>query len=297
MKLGFILLVHRDPDQVVRLLDRLDDADSTFVVHVGRARPDIYETLRERLAGRPNISFLPRRRVRWGSWAIAASLLSGLEALGEVAPDVDYVLNLSGQDYPLKSPAAMRAQLASQPGRSYLDHFAVPVADGAGSLDWSRQRGGLDRIEYWHYHTYRRRIRLPSPLLPLPRAPRRFPEGLRPYGGQGWWCLSRDVVDYVTDFLRRRPDVVRFFRRADVPDELLFHTVVLNSPLRETVVNDDLRHVVWKPGVSHPEVLTSADFPAFVGGGDLFARKFDVRVDAEVLDRIDRELLGRPNDR
>lgn len=294
MKLGFILLVHKDVDQVARLVDRLDDPDSTFVVHVGFATPDVSEPLRARLGDRPNVSFLPRRRIHWGGWAITAVLLEGIAALAELAPDAEYLLDLSGQDYPLKSNDAMRAYLAEQEGRSFLDHFRVPVEDGAGSLDWSLQRGGLDRIEFWHFHAYRRHLRVPGRFLRLKRGPRRFPAGLEPHGGQAWWCLTAEAARYVREYLQERPDVLRFFRTVDVPDELLFQTVLLSSPLRESIVNDDLRHVVWKPGISHPELLTTADLPELERGNDFFGRKFDAGVDAEVLDEIDRRLLGVP---
>jgi Core-2/I-Branching enzyme len=292
MKLGFILLVHRDPDQVERLVDRLDDPDSTVVVHVGHAKPDVYDALTQRLAARPNVSFLRRRRIHWGGFGIASALLDGLETLAERAPDAEYVLNLSGQDYPLKSNDAMRSHLAEHAGATFLDHFRIPVADGEGSLDWSLQRGGLDRIQYWHFHAYRRHLRLPGKRLRLPRGPRRFPAGLEPWGGQAWWCLSAEASAYVLRFRRERPDAVRFFRTVDVPDELLFQTILLNSPLRDSIVNDDLRHIVWKPGVSHPELLTIEDLPELERSGDLFARKFDPAVDATVLDEIDRRLLG-----
>jgi Core-2/I-Branching enzyme len=294
MKLGFILLVHRDPEQVARLVDRLDDPDSTFVVHVGRARPDAYEPIVALLDGRPNVHFLPRRRIHWGGWGISSAFLDGLDALAELAPDAEFVSNLSGQDYPLKPKDALRAHLAAHEGRSFLDHFRIPVADGEGSLDWSLQRGGLDRIEFWHFHAYRRHARFPGKFVPLPRGPRRLPAGLEPYGGQAWWTLSREAVAYIRRFLRERPDVVRFFRFADVAEELMFQTVLLSSPLRDSVVGDDLRYIVWKPGVSHPELLTSADLPALEASGDFFGRKFDAAADPEVLDEIDRRLLGAP---
>jgi hypothetical protein len=71
---------------------------------------------------------------------------------------------------------------------------------------------------------------------------------------------------------------------------MFFHTIVMNSPLRDSVVNDELRHVDW----------TRDPLPAVFGAGDLetlrrspklFARKFDATFDAEILDLIDSELL------
>lgn len=294
MKLAFLVLVHKQPDQVARLLDRLADPDTLFFVHVGFAEPDIHDELRSRLAGRADVRFLPRRRMHWGGFSLVRVLLDGLDAMFETAPDLHYALAISGQDYPLKPNEWMRAYLREHAGMSFLDHFRMPLEEyREGSLDWTLQRGGLDRIEYWHLHRHGRHVRFPNRLVPLPRRPRRLPAGLVPYGGQAWWCLSRETLDYVRRFVRDRPDVLRFFRFVDVPDESLFQTILLNSPLADTIVNDDLRYIVWQRGVSHPDVLTKDDFPALAATDDFFGRKFDVAVDAELLDRVDAELLGR----
>ena len=65
----------------------------------------------------------------------------------------------------------------------------------------------------------------------------------------------------------------------------------MNSPLRDSVVNDELRYVDW----------TRDPMPAIFGAGDLellrrspklLARKFDSTYDAEIIDLIDSELLA-----
>lgn len=43
-----------------------------------------------------------------------------------------------------------------------------------------------------------------------------------------------------------------------------------------------------------PKTLTCYDFDALADSGKFFARKFNPSVDAEVLDRIDTDLLGAP---
>jgi hypothetical protein len=91
----------------------------------------------------------------------------------------------------------------------------------------------------------------------------------------------------------KNPALVRFFKYVDVPDEIFFQTVLLNSPYRDIIVNDNLRHIDWKdPTAGSPAVLTRSDFPALAESPKLFARKFDVRVDAGILDMIDERLLG-----
>jgi hypothetical protein len=112
---------------------------------------------------------------------------------------------------------------------------------------------------------------------------RELPYGLQPYFGSGYWTLHRTAIEYVRAFLRDHPTYQPFFEQVRVPDEMFFQTILLNSPLAGTIVNDDLRFIKW-PG---PAVLTGADLEELLAAPDLYARKFDETVDAAVLDAID----------
>ena len=89
--------------------------------------------------------------------------------------------------------------------------------------------------------------------------------------------------------MSENPDYVRFFEHVFVPDELFFQTIIMNSALRDTVVNDNLRYVDWTREPA-PAVSTRDDLTALLELGQLFARKFDETVDREVLDALDRHL-------
>jgi hypothetical protein len=68
--------------------------------------------------------------------------------------------------------------------------------------------------------------------------------------------------------------------------------VLVNSG-RFDLVDDNLRYIDYTGArKGAPRVLTTADLPLLASGRYHFARKFDLSVDREVLDRIDRELLG-----
>ena len=140
-------------------------------------------------------------------------------------------------------------------------------------------RGGLERIEDWHAITYGRR----HLALPLRR---KLPHGLAPFGGGAYWCFARPLVDYVQGFVAANPDYVRFFRHVLIPDEIFFQTLIMNSSLRETVVDDNLRYVDWSREPA-PAILEVSDLDRMLASGKLFARKFDETVDRDVLDRLD----------
>ena len=78
-----------------------------------------------------------------------------------------------------------------------------------------------------------------------------------------------------------------------MPDEIFFQTILLNSPFQRMAVNDNLRYIEWpNPDSGSPVILCKGDFGKLISSPKLFARKFDVTVDADVLDLIDQEILA-----
>jgi Core-2/I-Branching enzyme len=279
---GYILLAHHKPRQALRLIDRL--APAPVFLHIDRgADAVVHRFLAAGAGGRDHVTLLPRSRSAWASWGQVEPALTGLRAA--YALGISHALVLSGQDYPLVGQDAIDAFCRAHEGTSFMPHWALP------SDLWGR-RGGMERVRHWHRPIRRRRFRVP--------VPRALPGGLTPYGGASWFMLAHRAIGDLMRFLASRPEVARFYRHTWTPDEMFIHTALLNSPSRESVVNENLWFVRWTPNSKHPEVLTRQDGPALVaaageasstGGASrakLFARKFDGDQDAEVLDTLDR---------
>ena len=279
MRIAYIVSAYRLPDQLVRLVRRLHAPEARFAIHVDRKTDDaIYERMRSGLAGLDRVDFLERHVSHWGGFGHVEATLKGIaHAVGSGEP-FDYAVLLTGQDYPLRAPGAIAEFLSQAEGRSFMNHWRLPHPGWSG-------RGGLDRLERWHWIAYRRRLHVSLPLR------RRLPGALEPWGGGPYWCLAGPAVHYVHDFVAENPAFVRFFRHVFVPDELFFQTILMNSPLRDTVVNDNLRYLDWAREPA-PAVLELRDLPAMIASEKLFARKFDAGVDARVLDELDRVLDG-----
>lgn len=277
MRIAYVILAHQLPEQLVRLVRRLDTPSAMFLVHIDRRADEAVDrAVRAGLAGFDNVVFLRRHALYWGGFGHVRATIEGLDELYRRALPFDYVALLTGQDYPIKPVSAIERTLAQTGGRSFMAHDRLP----GGWVD------GMERITHWHS----RRIGVPRGWhlrLPLQRS---LPLRLVPYGGSSYWWLSREAVDYVRQFLAEQPGFYRFFRHVDIPDEIIFHTILMNSPLRETIVNDELRYVDWTRQPP-PAVFGANDLELLRRSPKLLARKFDLRVDSEILDLIDRELL------
>jgi len=251
--------------------------------------------------------------VEWGGWSYLQVLLEGLRTVAEEA-DPDWAIVLSGQDYPLGRPSELEDFLAREGDDAHLPD--------AWRLDSLRLNGGPHDefvLRYAYRHTrlpaggaLARRLprrlgyarEMPAsqpPLVGLRRFRTPFGPGLRCHVSADWPTLSRRALSAVLDFPKRRPDLMRLYRRSFAASESFFATVLMNDP-ELSVGTGPHRFTQFPPGAPSPRTLTSADLNAMRASGAHFARKFDPAVDAEVLDELDRlradgsgrASLGRP---
>jgi len=290
--LAYVVLAHRLPRQVRRLLQRLHHPDDVALVHVD-AKKDIepFQRELEPLLSSGQVRLAARRvRCHWGGPGHLRATLAAASQLLASGHDFSHLVLLTGQDYPIRPLPEIREFLARHAGRSFISWSLgeardVPDSERAGNERWL-WHGRPDRLVRRHYKLPRRKRPLSVPNRLMPWVPTRsLPKGLVPAQGLAYWCLSREAVAYCTEYTRTRPDVARFFRRALAADENYFQMVLLSSPLAAGLVNEDLRYLEWQEW--HPRTLTTDDLQPMLASRKLFARKFDETVDPDVLDALD----------
>jgi hypothetical protein len=301
VRIGYIILAHKQPVQVARLVSRLDGDGAAFFIHVDRrAEDEVYREFRRRLVPFSSVRFVRRHRSRWGEFGLVRATLQGISEALESRPPLDYLVLLTGQDYPIKSSGEIRSFLERADGRSFVDCNRVPCEA------WPQ---AAIRLRSWYARILGEQVLLPrrGSFRSVLRRPRRWPvylisqclpeqrrplEGYEPFTGSASWVLSRAAAQYVCEFVRRNPSFVRYFRRVFCPDEIFFQTVLANLPLWDDIVPSNLHYIDWSKGGAHPAIVTSGDLHALADSPALFARKFDPDVDGDVLDLIDERLLG-----
>lgn len=300
MAVAYLVLGHRLPEQVARLVDRLRHPEDLVWVHIdGKVDVAPFQSAVVPDQARGVVAWASRRTTcHWGGYGIVAATLDGMREVLQLRPDVTHVVVLSGQDYPIATQESVRAFFDRHANTTFMFAKAAgeprPAEDRLATNDdwwWS---GNEDHLRRWHYRLPHRWGAVPNRLTPFVPL-RRLPAGLVPHQGSAFWAMDAQTVAYVLDFLERRPDVVRFFARSYIPDENLFHMVVMSGPRAASVVQDDLHYIRWEPvHRTHPEVLRVEDAPHMLRSAKLFARKFDAALDSAVLDLLDRECAGGP---
>jgi hypothetical protein len=95
-------------------------------------------------------------------------------------------------------------------------------------------------------------------------------------------------VKYISEFMETHSRVRRFSQYTWGTDEFLITTLIMNSPFKDSVINDNFYYIDWSAGGSNPKVFTIGDLEDLKKSDKFLARKFDLRVDTAVLDGLDQ---------
>ena len=287
MTVAYLVFSHQYPDQLLRLLRTLREAsaDAPLISHHNGALDPAP------LAALGVERVLPPTRVTWGGASQLLMMLRGMRHALE-RTDFDWLVLLSGQDYPLRPLHAIERDLET----SGVDGFVegVEVAPGADDEFARRYLYRYRRVRE-PGRLVRRALRAARPRVLMRDLPgsvlvgRRATPPLPVRRGSDWLTLSRRAVAAVTGVA---PDVLDHFRRTILPTEALPHSVLYADPTLR-LSGDTRRYTRWAPGTPHPAVLGVADLEDMLASGLDFARKFDVTVDARVLDELDSVVRDR----
>ena len=310
MNLNYIILAHKNPAQVERLIQRLKYPGSRFYVHIDRNVQ--ISPYKEELSQHEHISFLKEDQREPGTWGDIGIVKATLNAMKQIVEDKrsGHCLLLSGQDYPLRTNKEINEFFEKKDNTSFISTFSLPHPN------W--KDGGYDRIEKYKInksHNRKHFLQLPSIFdkefcsretagkinflrktgrshkIPLVLKKRRFPTYLRPYGGGQWWALPMKKIKDILDFIDDHPDYLDYHRYTLLPDEIFFHSIIatLDGPVAPSVT-----YVNWdRKNTPLPVTFEKNDLEELklASCEKLFARKFDIKIDSTILDLLDQELL------
>jgi Core-2/I-Branching enzyme len=299
MRIAYLILAHHQPQQLGALIERLDDGNARFFVHVDQ-KSDVLP-FRNAVKTERAIFLDERLPIEWGGWNMVQATLDLLRSAHQQSPSTYYQL-LSGNCYPIKSNQDIASKLSS----GNFNYITLNEEMKRGSRFYNRliyrqdilkRRRSLAKLNIPRYlgrfitSVRRQQARLGGRTLPV---------GMRPYKGGQWWCLTHDCARYVLDYAKANPRFVQFFRSTLIPDESFFHTIIANSEFAHTLspcvardVTSGNHHVRWQKvgGANKPRVMKERDFDELMASEACFARKFSETKSAQLI-KLLHERIG-----
>jgi hypothetical protein len=218
-----------------------------------------------------------------------------MKKLLEINKTWTHFINLSGQDFPLKTQKEIKDLLKVSKGKDFM-----LVSDQI-----KNRPNTLNRIKNYFVESNDGFVGVPikRPFMP----------SITPYIGGQWKILSRNACDFVCSD-PKISKIRNFYKNTLIPDESFFQTALMNSDYSSSIINDDKRAIIWVPDIDvrlNPHTLTAIDTESLIASGKIklrpktftlqdriylsettafFARKFDETVDSAILDLLESNL-------
>lgn len=302
MQKNYLILAHKNPLQLGRMIERLDDGASKFFIHLDAKTP--IEPFAACLEG-GHIRFIePRERCVWGDFSIVRATIHLMEAASK---EQGLFILMSGQDYPIQSQGYINAFLESNKEFDFIE--IEPLEE-----KW-KPKMVKDKLEHYHIlhseergnsncyapfahcsvfqklrtlmHLLKGRLSVKNFRL-LCSLPKRVAPFERQYAGSQFWAFSERTFYAVLNYIREHKAALEgYYKYTSSPDEIYFHSVLMDLVAKDSTIKlkEQITYVNY---FRKNNVFVTEDFEKLSSAkGKLFARKFDTDIDIEILNKLD----------
>lgn len=288
-KHAYLIMAHTQPELLKKLVGLLDDEKNDIYLHIDSKAIDFpMEEIRSKIK-KANCIFTERTDVTWGSYSqINCEMVLLKEA---VKTEHQYYHLLSGMDLPIKSQDEINEFFDKYNGLEFVDEDLPQISEAA-----------LSRVKYRHKF-FGKAGSMKDILGALETKGQKFlgVDRTKKYGnivfqkGRNWFSITHGFAKLVVE---KESWIQEVFGQTVCGDELFLQTVARNSEFASKICNPntmpavpDTRYIDWNRGNNNnPYIFRIEDFQELKSALGIFARKFDLNVDSDIVEKLCEEL-------
>lgn len=275
MNIVYLILAHKNPKQLERLVSKLN---GDIFIHID-SKSDLSEFYKIRNNINNKVYFIEDRvSINWGGYSMVEATLNLINNANS-NKKYDYFILLSGDDYPVSNLDCFKKFLYKNNGKNFIEYS-----------EFEKECKRL-KYRYNNFILFEKKSifkRILQKLLNLFIHNRPMYEGMVAFKGSQWWCLTNEAIVYILNYIENNKKCLKYFKHTLVPDEMFFQVILLNSPLKNSVINDNLRYILLGDR-NHPKLLGCTDLSNIKNGENVFfARKFDYSYDKDIFNELDK---------
>ncbi len=279
IKVGFLLLCHEQPADVMKLLSMqyFQNKNLRVYAHYDKKKSaKDFQTLKAYAAEKKNINFIDNRVVgKWGEFSLVEATLNCMQAcINDPDFDADYMYLFSGSCIPVKPFVLLQQYLADNHGKEFIEAYDIRYNR------WVT--GGIDVERYKYYFPFnfisqRKLFDFSTNLQRKLGVNRDVPDGLEIHFGSQWFCLTRETCEKVVE--KAQSEIIRkFFRRSWIPDEFAIQTLAYDAVGFKKIANKTLTFFKFN-SFGKPLVFYNDHFDYLKDIPFFFARKVSKQAD------------------
>ena len=217
LQIAYLILAHKQPELVIRLIKALNEPGHIFVVHVDLKSAKCttswrtgLTTFNKRQEVNRKIYMVPKAHSigSRGGWSMVEATLACMRQARGTNHSFSWMMLISESSYPLQSNHRIRATLAAAGAQGDIVHEVETEPSARPPDRWYSYIDCDDRL-----HRVSRLV---------------LPRGITLYSGSQWWAISSTVSRWLLslDKAGLPEQFAAYARRTAVPDETYFANVV-----------------------------------------------------------------------
>jgi hypothetical protein len=287
---AILITAYKNYFHLENLVDFFNE-DFSIYIHIDKKSSISKEEIRK-LKERKNVAYISQQyTINWGGINHLKAILD-LSVNAIKNKENQYFHLITGHDYPIKPISEITAFAHTNREFSYMEYHPLPYSP------WPE--GGLDRLSRYNLYDLidgrrglgERFIKGFSKVQKALGFKRSFEKDFPSlYGGSTYWSLNREALEYVFQYMLEHPQYLKRFKYSFCSEEIFFQTILLNSPLKGKIINDNMRFIIWEErNGNFPANLDDSDFNNIKDSNALFARKFEFPISENLLKKIQQNI-------
>ena len=295
----YLVLAHKDFDQVQLLINKIKTKNSKIYVHVD-GKVKVFPKLK-------NTTLIKDRiRTNWWWFSLVKCELNGIKEIYKNMKEWDHLVVISWQCRPIQKMEDIEKYINALGDESCLDYENI-TKESTQKVDryyFNDLKLYMPHLDKWLYTLINDKLwhnmrwtKIPmttvilSYIVSLILPKRKYL--LSNYTLYKWWqwiCLSQKHVKWMMEFLKTEKwkKFYNSFKFTNCSDEIFFQTLIYNSPMKDEVRNETLWYLERIETASSPYILTTDYYDKIKKSWKLFARKFDINVDRDIVERLEK---------
>jgi hypothetical protein len=287
-KHAYLIIAHKNDKTFKTLIEMLDYKDNDIFIHMDAKLEGYRPAATEKLAKKSRVFHAERTDVHWGGYSQINAEMVLLKKATETGK-YDYYHLISGEDLPIKTQKQIHEFFDKNKGKEFVTFYKGKFQDEY-------------RVRYWYPFQEKLGRKIPHFTRVFALAQRPFVhrnKGIKFQKGTNWFSITDDFARYVVS---QEDWVKRVFRKTWCCDEVFLYTLLINSPFMKNVFHHKkdgkkygwdntcgMRLIDWERGA--PYTFRSEDYEELMKSEMCFARKFDAKVDAGIIDKLKNGII------
>lgn len=293
MRHAFLIMAFNNYNLLERLITVLDDDRNHIYLHIDLKSSDFEEGRFRDILRKAKLTFIPREKVYWGGFSEAWCEIRLIEHA--LKDGFDYCHMLSGADFPIKGMNHIDDFFKNNKGKEFIEF----------NPNWYKLTNYKAR--YYHFFVENDWYRKKKWLRGCNRVLVKIQEKLhlkrhkdKLYGGSAFFSITEDFAKYV---IANKADLHERYKITRAAVEVMFHTLIMGTPFQKNIYRyesptGNLRMIDWSRRDWNPEspyVFKTDDYEMLISLPEdiLFARKFDERMDWEIVEKLTQYISGK----